>query len=42
MSNFEFALVGTFIACFVMGIYAIGISKWHDRQDKKRAQKQAH
>lgn len=42
MSNFEFALIGVGIVVAVVSAYAMGISKWHDWQDRKRAQKHAH
>lgn len=42
MSNGEFALIGVGVVCFVMFAFAMSVSKWHDWQDRKRAEKRAH
>jgi len=42
VTNFEIALIGAGIVGLLAFTYAMSISKWHDWQDRKRAQKQAH
>jgi hypothetical protein len=37
-----FTFIATVVTLFVIAAYVFGISYWHDRQDKKRAQKHAH
>lgn len=32
MSNFEIALIGVTVMAFVVGAYAIAVSRWHERK----------
>ncbi len=42
MTTPVFTFFAALITMIIIAAYALGISHWHDRQDRKRAQKHAH